>query len=354
LRVLHLVDRWTDRGGAYWHLRGVLEHQERGERRHEVFLAAGLDDGTMDRRTDALIPALNARIRETTEVERLVADVRPDVLHLHNVVNPEALERVARRDGVVRVVTMQDHRFFCPARGKWTAEGKPCRDAMSKDVCASCFSDEAYFEDIYALTAARSSTLLRFRVVALSRYMRSELVAVGVPEEQIRVVPPFVHGLDREASPDGERCVLFAGRLAESKGIRDAVHAWRLSGVDLPLVVAGSGPLRSELQGPGIEWLGWVRHEKMASLYRRAACLVFPSRWQEPFGIAGLEALTMGTPVAAWESGGVAEWHPGPLAPWGDREALANRIRSESGRRARPPSGFDAKELMRRLDEVYD
>jgi glycosyltransferase involved in cell wall biosynthesis len=79
-----------------------------------------------------------------------------------------------------------------------------------------------------------------------------------------------------------------------------------------------------------------------------------PSRWQEPFGIAGLEALTMGVPVAAWESGGVSEWHPGPLAAWGDVPGLARALHQAMGTRAVAPPGFDRRSVMRQLVEVYE
>lgn len=152
---------------------------------------------------------------------------------------------------------------------------------------------------------------------------------------------------------DGAPCVLFVGRLVEAKGVADAVAAWRESGLSLPLVVAGTGPLRETLRGEGIDVLGWVPHERMSRLYRRSQALLLPSRWQEPFGIVGLEALSMGVPVVAWESGGVAEWHPGPLVAWGDVAGLARALRSAAGGHAVCPDGFDRATLMDRLLAVY-
>lgn len=96
-----------------------------------------------------------------------------------------------------------------------------------------------------------------------------------------------------------------------------------------------------------------MSHARLAPLYRRARALVFPPRWQEPFGIAGLEALTMGAPVVAWESGGVREWHPGPLDEWGDVEGLATALRGAVGGRAEAPSGFEREMLMERLEALY-
>jgi len=254
------------------------------------------------------------------------------------------------------VMTIQDHRYFCPTRGKWTLAGRPCTDSMAPAACAACFppEDAAYFREVYALTAERLEAVRRLRLVVLSEYMQRELIAVGVAAERIRVVPPFVHGLDAEAAPDGPACVLLVGRLAEAKGVRDAVEAWRLSGVDLPLVAAGTGPRRAELEAAGVEVLGWREPARLSSTYARARAVLLPSRWQEPFGIAGLEALAMGVPVVAWESGGIREWHPGLRVAWGDVRGLARALAEAVGRRAAMPVGFDRESAMRKLTAVYE
>ncbi|MET0553641.1 MAG: glycosyltransferase, partial [Vicinamibacteria bacterium] len=191
-------------------------------------------------------------------------------------------------------------------------------------------------------------------VVVLSRYMRDELVAAGLDGGRVSVVPPFVRPFP-PARADEPPCVLFAGRLVEAKGVRDAIEAWRIADLGVPLVAAGAGPLREELEHAGAFVTGWVGRGGLAALFARAGALVLPSRWQEPFGIVGLEALTCGVPVAAWESGGVAEWHPGPgLAPWGDTSALGRALRAAFGTRAEAPAGFEPGPLMARLHAVYE
>lgn len=351
LRILVLADRLSARGGADWHLLGVLEDLAR---RHELLLAFGVADGTAAPPCPAVVlPGLDGRVPSPVEAGRLVRDFRPDTVHLHNVVNPEVLEWAA---GAAAVATVQDHRFFCPGRGKWTLTGEPCRSALEREVCAACFTDTDYFGETYELTRRRLQALKRLRVVVLSRYMAAELEAAGLDRGRIAVVPPFVHGLDAAAAAEeASPCVLFAGRLVSHKGPLDAVRAWRMSGVGLPLVFAGTGPLRTVLERePGCRVLGWVPHERLSGLYRAARAVLMPSRWQEPFGIVGLEALTLGTPVVAWDSGGVREWHPGQgLVAWGDLEGLARELRKAVGRRASPPGGFEREELMARLEAVY-
>jgi len=112
--------------------------------------------------------------------------------------------------------------------------------------------------------------------------------------------------------------------------------------------------MRQGLEKRGAEVLGWVDHERLSSLYKRARAVIMPARRQEPLGIAGLEALTMGVPVVAWDSGGMREWHPGEgLVPWGDVAALAVALHDAVGRRAEAPPGFDRAALMDALTDVY-
>ena len=352
MRILHLADRLTDRGGAYAHLLGVLDALGP---RHENWLAVGIDEGSASTRARVrIVTGLEARTRRPMDLDALAAELRPGVIHVHNLMNPEALAWAGSRGRAV--LTIQDHRFFCPTRGKWKTDGHVCRELLSPEACAGCFEDDAHFRDVLALTRARLEEARRLSVVVLSRYMRDELLAAGLRADAVSVIPPFVHGLDREARPDGPPCVLFVGRLVESKGVADAVLAWRRSGVDLPLVVAGSGPLRESLRDSGAEVLGWVPRRRLGAVYARARAVVMPSRWREPLGIVGLEALHCGVPVVAWESGGIAEWHPGGdlLVPWGDLDALAGALRVAVSRRATPPLGFESEELTKRLVEVYE
>lgn len=350
LKILVLADRSSARGGADWHLLGILRDLVR---RHRVLLLAGRADGSSRPPCPVrILPGLDSRRGAPVFLDPVLMEVRPHVVHLHNVVNPEVLEWAARVGGIV---TVQDHRFFCPGRGKWTLGGEPCRFSFDRAACASCFTDAAYFEEIYELTSRRLEALKSLRVVVLSRYMAAELEQAGVDPSRVFVIPPFVHGLDPAAPPEGPPSILFVGRLVVHKGVLDAVHAWRMSGLGLPLVIAGSGPLRGRLERePGVLVRGWVPHKRLSGLYRAARAVLMPSRWQEPFGLVGLEALSLGTPVVAWESGGIAEWHPGEgLVAWGDVAGLAEGLRAAVGRRARPPRGFEREEAMARLEAVY-
>ncbi len=395
-----MTDRLSDRGGAYRHLLGVLEGLR--VRGHVVHVATGQvgaelrgprqrksrgglrlvvadDDGESQvpaetrpvegdsswAETAVVVPGLEARSDSVEDegatstgvmlaaLDDLLSRTNPDVVHVHTVMRPSVLAWAADKGAIV---TVQDHRVFCPGQGKLTANGHRCDTSMSGELCSACFEDAAYFQSIMALTEARLGSVRRMRrAIVLSEYMARELRGVSVPPERLEVIPPFAHGLQVDAEADeGGPCILFVGRLVAAKGVWAAVEAWKKSGLGLPLVFAGTGPLRDRLEADGFEVCGWLDRLKLSRLFRRASLLVLPSLWQEPFGIVGLEALAFGVPVAAWDSGGVGEWHPGPgLVSWGDTTALADAMRRLVGSRAEARPGFDEQASMGRLLALY-
>ena len=239
------------------------------------------------------------------------------VVHVHNVMNPLALARAVETGRAV--VTVQDHRVFCPGPGHSLPTGARCDRVFGDGACASCLPDPDYRARTVALTAARREGLRGAVLVVLSQYMAGALAAAGLPGAQ--VLSPPVTAADTPG-PLGDH-LLIAGRLVGHKGV-DLLHAaWEAAGRPLPLKVAGDGPLRDAL--PGAEHLGWLSRPAWRAAARAARAVLVAPRWQEPFGIAGLEALAEGTALAGWATGGMAEWcHPGLLAiPAGDTEQLA-------------------------------
>lgn len=112
------------------------------------------------------------------------------------------------------------------------------------------------------------------------------------------------------------RYFLFAGRLVKSKGVFELLEAYGSLNENLRsqigLVLAGDGPLRSELESvaksicPGtIRFAGFVHRDELASYYGLADCLVFPTR-SDPWGLVVNEAMACGLPVICGQSAGCA------------------------------------------------
>jgi glycosyltransferase involved in cell wall biosynthesis len=320
MRLLFLSDRVSTRGGADHHLRDLIEALAD---EHTITWAHGsvepglaLPPGVEGVRVKGLSSAV-ASERQLQRLDPLLQ--RADLVHAQNVVNPLALQRVTARRPTV--VTVQDHRFFCPGRGKWTPDDRVCHEPMGRAPCHDCFADEDYGRRTTALTEARRRSLEGLELIVLSRYMAAELAAVGLPGAT--VIPPWVEPGEKPTPGTG---LLLAGRLVAHKGVLDAWRAWRLSGTDQPLCVAGEGPLAHRLTGA--ERLGWLPRPDFRRQLRRARALLLPCGWQEPFGIVGLEALAMGTPVVVADSGGTGDWSAEGCVhvARGDRAAMARAI----------------------------
>ena len=103
----------------------------------------------------------------------------------------------------------------------------------------------------------------------------------------------------------------------------------------------------------GIRWEGWVSRDRLNELYEEASVVVMASRWEEPYGIVGVEALHKGISVAAWDSGGVGEWMVEEPSPWGDVQALAQQIRLGIERTQPPVRFWSGADRWRALERLY-
>src|SRR5204862_7835912 len=160
----------------------------------------------------------------------------------------------------------------------------------------------------------------------------------GIAEEKIVVTP---NGVDPAFRPDGARpngrpYALFVGALQRRKDPVAAVEALALVPDELGLVFVGPDKgggeeARRAVEEPGlrgrVSFRGYLPQDKLAELYRGAACLVFPSRY-EGFGLPVLEAMASGTPVVASTAGPIPEvaGDAAVLIPSRDPLALAEGV----------------------------
>lgn len=134
-----------------------------------------------------------------------------------------------------------------------------------------------------------------------------------------RCIPNFVETQTITFAPTvpADAPLLFLSRIESIKGPDLAIEIARASG--RRLILAGNRAERGEerefwdtriagnLGRDGIEWVGEVNDAQKNDLLGRAAALVVPIRWDEPFGIVFAEALAAGTPVITCARGAAPE-----------------------------------------------
>jgi glycosyltransferase involved in cell wall biosynthesis len=99
---------------------------------------------------------------------------------------------------------------------------------------------------------------------------------------------------------------LAVGRLVPHKRIDLAIRACRL--LRQPLWITGDGRAEGDLRrmaGPNVHFTGRVSDGELRDLYSRARAVLVPA--EEDFGLVPLEAQAAGTPVVAYDAGGVRE-----------------------------------------------
>ena len=270
----------------------------------------------------------------TRHLERFLADLAPDVVHLHHVLGFGAQSlrsvRAVLPDAPI-VVTLHEYLSICHRHGQMvkTAGMQLCQRA-SPGECAACFPDitpanflrrELFIKSFFGLVDA---------FVGPSRFLLDRYAAWGLPAERLAYLE---NGLEVGASAPprplpraGGRRNRFAyfGQLNPFKGIKvllEAVtrvpaDAW---GQDSVLYVFGGN---LELQPPAfrdqvrgliraagqrVRFMGSYKSHELARLMGETDWVIVPSTWWENSPVVIQEAFLHGRPVITSDIGGMAE-----------------------------------------------
>jgi glycosyltransferase involved in cell wall biosynthesis len=336
-----------DLGGSETYARQLIKALlEVGTCDYEAYVTAGAADAADGmrslairempgaRRGPARIPAMAVASRSSRELRARLAEL--DVVHYPLTV---AVPRATRAATVLTLHDFQHHDL-------------PALFSRSRRVFRRFAYDRA---------ARRADA-----VVVPSEFVRGRAIdRLGVAANRVHVIPHGVdHGVFRPGAEPREHFLLYPARPWKHKNHPRLLQAFldlRREVPGLRLVLTGGGLEQLPQLPEGVEPLGAVGDDELASLYRRAACLVFPSLY-EGFGLPVLEAMASGCPVAAANRGALPEICQGAAVLFdpedvhsivnGVRDALlrADELRERGIERA---AGYTWKETARRHDAVY-
>lgn len=162
------------------------------------------------------------------------------------------------------------------------------------------------------------------RIIPNSFYTKEWLLKIFGDEyrKQIRVIPGGVDinkfrkvstvDIDKQFNIDGEKIVVFAGKLTVYKGVKYLVRAAKK--IKGKVIILGDGPERKNLEKivkdekiTNVKFIGHLGADTdfLIKFYSRADVFIAPSVWDEPLGLVILEAMACETPVIVTRKGGI-------------------------------------------------
>jgi len=198
--------------------------------------------------------------------------------------------------------------------------------------CAGSLSRSAVLYAEAVVQRARRSYEQADLVIAPSEFMRAAVTQRRFPADRVQVVYNGVDVRRIRPADEDEGYALYLGRLSPEKGVETLLAAHDGIAAEVPLRVAGTGPLAERLraQYPRARYLGHLTGAPLEEAIRKAGVIVVPSEWYENCPISVLEAMAHGKAVLASRIGGIPELvvdgETGLLFPPGDRRALADAL----------------------------
>jgi UDP-glucose:(glucosyl)LPS alpha-1,2-glucosyltransferase len=173
--------------------------------------------------------------------------------------------------------------------------------------------------------AERSSMLRKLSLVMTSsEYLRGRVLeGVETPDRPPVVLPNCLDLTELPPPRPRERLILFAGRVVAEKGPDAFVLACAAALPYLPgwhATVIGADrfrlnspetaflqSVRAAAERAPVSMAGYRDHPDVLEAMARAAIVVVPSRWPEPFGLVALEAMASGAALVCSPRGGLPE-----------------------------------------------
>lgn len=322
MKILLVHNRYRQRGGEDV----VVEAEQR------MLVALGHDVVLHEVSNDDLDESRRLKLARQTiwngSEKRVLADklefIKPDVVHVHNTfprLSPSIYSACSSADVPV-VQTLHNYRLAC-VNGLLLRDGKTCDLCVGKmfplsGIRYSCYHNSKAQSAVVASMLSTHNIMRTWtrriqQFITLTEFVKATYVRQGIPESMISVKPSFVEQPPSTVSaPEVDAPALFVGRLAEEKGVKNIIEAWR-DHSDMPrLRIVGDGPLRESVEAlarenNNIEYVGKLDARPVADEMLQSRFLVMPSTFYEGFGMTAVESFSAGRAVIASSHGAIGE-----------------------------------------------
>jgi len=225
------------------------------------------------------------------------------------------------------ISTIHDHDYYCFRKHKYFPIKRiNCPLPMNRVYCSACsllIKRDSSKALGFSLINAREKIALTEEIkdadatIVLSKYMMRNLDMNHWNMDTVYRIYP-IHEVSKKIETIKQKQYhsnyLFVGQLIRGKGADILIEACRHLKHEYSLKIVGTGNdydyldkmIRMYGLKKKIELVGWV--DDVDKYYSEADLLIVPSRWQEPFGLIGIESFSRGVPVVGFDVGGISEW----------------------------------------------
>lgn len=316
------------------------------DHRHDDVVDGDGDDDAVERRLrlyfrdgDLWTPSIPHRVLVERHNRRVMVETldrfRPDVVSVWHVgaMSLGLLDMIVERGIPVVFAVSDEWPVYAPRLDPWTRTTL-YRPRLGRGLAALAGLSHGLPAIGDAGPFCFISEITRAKCVASSpwEFATSAIVYSGMDHDFFASSP--------DVQPPGDApSLLYVGRVDERKGIRTLIRA--LGDIDgARLVIDGRASdadarrVADWAQDAGVADRVTVQcsdRSQLPSVYGSATVCVFPSEWEEPFGLVPLEAMAAGTPVVASGVGGSGEFlvdgHNAALFRPGDASSLTAALR---------------------------
>lgn len=248
-----------------------------------------------------------------------------EVVFIHKSTNINILS--ALNKNFYTISTIHDHDYYCLRKHKYFPIKRiNCPLPMNRFYCSICsllLTRDSSKALGFSLINTPEKIALTEEVkdadatIVLSKYMMRNLDMNRWNMDSVYRIYP-IHEVSNAIANNGTKKYrsnyLFVGQLIRGKGVDILIEACRNLKHDYTLKIVGTGNdydyldklIRMYGLNKKIELVGWV--DDVEKYYSEADLVIVPSRWQEPFGLIGIEAFSRMVPVVGFDVGGISEW----------------------------------------------
>ena len=154
----------------------------------------------------------------------------------------------------------------------------------------------------------------------LFRKYNTKLISISNAQRKsfpdLNYIATVYNGVDTNKftfSPTNDDYLLYLGSIGKNKNPKEAILVALETGQKLLI----GGRIKDEIyykeeilpliDGKQIQWVGEIDEKGVIGLFQKAKAFLFPTLWEEPFGLVMIEAMACGTPVVAFNHGAIPE-----------------------------------------------